>query len=43
MKRFNMLKKKFKKDHSDMKMTLPPPLDNKNIPYRVEGGEITIT
>ena len=43
MKDFNILKRKFKKGHPDMKMTLPKPLENLDLPNRVEEGEITIT
>jgi hypothetical protein len=43
MKDFNILKRKFRKGHRDMKMTLPKPLENLDLHNRVEGGEITIT
>ncbi|KAH0538333.1 hypothetical protein FGG08_005068 [Glutinoglossum americanum] len=43
MKEFNKLKRKFKKDHRDMKIDLPEPLHNLDMDNRVIGGEITIT
>ena len=43
MKSFNILKKKFKKGHSDMPMTLPKPLHNLNMHNKVDGGQIMIT
>lgn len=43
MKDFETLKRTFSKDKSDMHMELPYPLENLNIPGRVEGGEFTIT
>jgi len=43
MKEFNKHKRRFRNDHRDMKMDLPPPLHNLNMGSRVVGGEITIT
>jgi hypothetical protein len=43
MKNFNILKRKFKKGHPDMKMTLPAPLENLNMRNKVDEGQITIT
>lgn len=43
MSEFNKLKRKFSKDHRDMRMDLPAPLDNLNMDTSVVGGEITIT
>lgn len=44
MKDFDEKKRKFSnKDVRDMKLDLPKPLDNLNIPGKVLGGELTIT
>jgi len=43
MKAFDGYKRKFGKDHRDMKMDLPEPLDDLNIENKVVGGELTIT
>jgi hypothetical protein len=43
MKTFDGFKKRFKKDHRDMRMDLPGPLSNLDLDTRVQGGEITIT
>lgn len=43
MDNFNTFKLRFHKDHRDMRMDLPAPLDNLNMDNRVEGGQITIT
>ncbi len=43
MKSFDDLKKQFFKDHRDMHLDLPQPLDNLNLAGKVHGGEIKIT
>ena len=47
MKYFDIHKRRFGKEPKEgypvMKMTLPKPLENLNLPNRVEGGEIKIT
>jgi hypothetical protein len=43
MKVFDEKKKKFSNNVRDMKLDLPKPLDNLNIPGKVLGGELTIT
>ena len=43
MDRFNQWKRRFNKDHEDIKMDLPEPLHNLNLDTRVVGGEIRIT
>jgi len=43
MKKFDGIKRKFSNNARDMKLDLPKPLDNLNIPGKVLGGELTIT
>ena len=44
MKAFDEKKRKFSQnDVRDVKLDLPKPLDNLNIPGKVLGGELTIT
>ena len=43
MKVFDEKKKKFSNKVRDMKLDLPTPLDNLNIPGKVVAGELTIT
>jgi hypothetical protein len=43
MQGFDKYKKKFNRDHRDIKMDLPYPLHNLNKDNKVVGGEITIT
>ena len=43
MKDFVEKKKRFSSKVRDMKLDLPKPLDNLNIPGHVSGGELTIT
>jgi hypothetical protein len=43
MKTFDVFKKKFNKEHRDMRMDLPGPLSNLDIAGKVNKGEITIT
>ena len=43
IKRFNDLKKKFSNNVGDMKLDLPGPLANLNIPGKVHSGELTIS
>jgi hypothetical protein len=43
MKAFDSCKRKFSRDHRDMKMDLPEPLDDLSIGNQVVGGELTIT
>lgn len=43
MKSFDDLKRTFFKDHRDMRLDLPPPLNNLNLAGKVDLGEIKIT
>jgi hypothetical protein len=43
MKEFDKKKRIFCNDGSSMKIDLPEPLANLNLPGKVEGGEFTIT
>jgi len=43
MKVFDEKKRKFSNNVRNMKLDLPEPLDNLNIPGKVSGGEVTIT
>jgi len=43
MKRFNVKKLAFRRNHRDMKLDLPEPYENLNLDTRVVGGQITIT
>jgi hypothetical protein len=43
MKDFDERKKKFSNNARDMKLDLPEPLENLNIPGKVLEGELTIT
>ena len=43
METFNTFKRRFHKEHRDIRMDLPNPLHNLNINNKVEEGEITIT
>lgn len=43
MKRFDIKKRAFRRNHRDMKLDLPEPYNNLNLDTRVVGGQITIT
>jgi hypothetical protein len=43
MKLFGGYKRKFSKDHRDIKMDLPEPLDDLTVGTKLLGGELTIT
>ena len=43
MKAFDRYKRRFTNDEREMRIDLPRPLDNLNIPGRVKEGELTIT
>lgn len=42
MARFNLQKEHFEQDGKDRRLDLPHPLDNLNLPNRVDDGQITI-
>lgn len=43
MKEFEKYKRKFNKDHREIKMDLPEPLDDITVGKKVLGGEVSIT